>query len=158
VTNEKIYIFYLIFSFILYNLCKNPIFNNIKEYIDLIKLNQIPLSSTALNYYIELLCRSNRLEECQSFVEELLYYKPSFSIPYIIPLTNTTINNANNNNNNIINNNQNESKIIYEKHITSFGINIISFGIFLKYLCKNDHLDLALLYFDQLNSKKNVKR
>ena len=47
---------------------------------------------------------------------------------------------------------------LFMKNITSFGINIISFGIFLKYLCKKDHLGLALLYFDQLNSKKNVKR
>ena len=54
-------------------------------------------------------------------------------------------------------NNNDDNKIIYEKHISSFGINIISFGIFLKYLCKNDHLDLALLYFDQMISKKMLK-
>ena len=155
VINEKIYTFYLVFSIILYNLCKNQTLNNIKDYIDLIKLNGFPLSSSALNSYIELLCRTNRLEECQSFVEDLLAYKPLFSIPYILPLTNITNNNTINNINN--NNNQNESKTIYEKHISSFGINIVSFGIFLKYLCKNDHLDLALLYFDQLNSKKMLK-
>ena len=154
VINEKIYTFYLVFSIILYNLCKNPLFENIREYIDLIKFNQFPLSSVALNSYIELLCRNNRLEECQSFVEEFLEYKPLYTIPHIIPLANNLINNTINNN---ISNSQNESKIIYEKHISSFGINIISFGIFLKYLCKNDHLDLALLYFDNLNSKKILK-
>ena len=148
IIQEKIYTFYIIFSIVLYNLCKNPIFKNIKEYINLMKLNNLPLSSSALNSYIDLLCRSNRLEECQSFFEEIMPYKPLLIIPYSFPLQTDTENN---------NMNPNESKSIYEKHISSFGINIISFGIFLKYLCKNDHLDLALLYFDQLNSKKMLK-
>ena len=148
VVQEKIFTFYLIFSIILYNLCKNSININIKEYIDMIKINQLPLSSSALNSYIDYLCRSNRLEDCQSFFEEILSYKPLLIIPYCFPITN---------NNSNININPNESKAIYEKHISSFGINIVSFGIFLKYLCKSDHLDLALLYFDQLNSKKMLK-
>ena len=151
VVQEKIYTFYLIFSIILYNLCKNPTYNHIKEYIDLIKINQLPISSSALNCYIDLLCRSNRLEECQSFFEEIMPYKPILLIPYCVPNNNIT------NLNSGININLNEAKAIYEKHISSFGINIVSFGIFLKYLCKSDHLDLALLYFDQLNSKKMLK-
>ena len=148
IVQEKIYTFYLVYSIILYNLCKNTTNINIKEYINIIKLSQLPLSSSSLNSYIDYLCRSNRLEECQSFFEEIMPYKPLVLIPYCFPI-------INNINNNIIN--QNESKAIYEKHISSFGINIVSFGIFLKYLCKNDHLDLALLYFDQLNSKKMLK-
>ena len=148
IIHEKIYSFYIVFSIVLYNLCKNSIYKNIKDYINLIKINKLPLSSSALNSYIDLLCRSNRLEECQSFFEEIMPYKPLFSIPYSLPIQNNDLNN---------NMNPNESKAIYEKHISSFGINIISFGIFLKYLCKNDHLDLALLYFEQLNSKKMLK-
>ena len=149
IVQEKIYTFYLIYSIILYNLCKNSTNIDIKEYINLIKLNQLPLSSSSLNSYIDYLCRTNRLEECQSFFEEIMPYKPLLLIPYCFPLINNT-------NNNIIIN-QNDTKAIYEKHISSFGINIVSFGIFLKYLCKSDHLDLALLYFDQLNSKKMLK-
>ena len=147
VVKEEIYTFYLIFSIILYNLCKNQPYSHIKEYIDLIKINQLPLSSSALNSYIDLLCRSNRLEECQSFFEEIMNYKPSLLTPYCLPNTENT---------NIIMN-PNDPKAIYEKHISSYGLNIVSFGIFLKYLCKTDHLDLALLYFDQLNSKKMLK-
>ena len=94
----------------------------------MIKINQLPLSSSALNSYIDYLCRSNRLEDCQSFFEEILSYKPLLIIPYCFPITN---------NNSNININPNESKAIYEKHISSFGINIVSFGIFLKYLCKS---------------------
>ena len=151
VVQEKIYTFYLIFSIILYNLCKNQTYSHIKEYIYLLKINQLPISSSALNCYIDLLCRSNRLEECQSFFEEIMPYKPILIIPYSI----LHISNTNSNSNIIIN--PNEAKSIYEKHISSFGINIVSFGIFLKYLCKSDHLDLALFYFDQLNSKKMLK-
>ena len=147
VAKEKIYTFYIVFSIILYNLCKNQTYNNIKEYIHLLRINQLPISSSALNSYIDLLCRSNRLEECQTFFEEIIPYKPLLSIPYTIP---EKINENSNSN-------TSESKIIYEKHIISYGINIVSFGIFMKYLCRNDHLDLALLYFDQLNSKKMLK-
>ena len=149
VVKENIYTFYIIFSITLYNLCKN--FSNvnlIKEYINIIKTNKISLSSSSLNSYIDLLCRTNRLEECQSFFDEIISYKPQLTIPAFLQ-TKTDENN--------ITSNPNESKAIYEKHISSFGINIISFGIFLKYLCKNDHLDLALFYFDQLNSKKMLR-
>ena len=149
VVKENIYTFYIIYSITLYNLCKN--FSNvnlIKEYINIIKINKIPLSSSSLNSYIDLLCRTNRLEECQSFFDEIISYKPLLTIPTYLQAISDE---------NDINSNPNESKAIYEKHISSFGINIISFGIFLKYLCKNDHLDLALFYFDQLNSKKMLR-
>lgn len=149
VVKENIYTFYIIFSITLYNLCKN--FSNvnlIKEYINIIKTNKISFSSSSLNSYIDLLCRTNRLEECQSFFDEIISYKPQLTIPAFLQTKTDE---------NIITSNPNESKAIYEKHISSFGINIISFGIFLKYLCKNDHLDLALFYFDQLNSKKMLR-
>ena len=55
-------------------------------------------------------------------------YKPILLIPYSIP--NNNIENSNSG----ININPNEARAIYEKHISSFGINIVSFGIFLKYL------------------------
>ena len=149
VAKEKIYTFYIVFSIILYNLCKSHTYtyNNIKEYMHLLRINQLPISSSALNSYIDLLCHSNRLEECQTFFEEIIPYKPLLLIPYTIP---EKINENSNSN-------ANGSKIIYEKHISSYGINIVSFGIFMKYLCRSDHLDLALLYFDQLNSKKMLK-
>ena len=148
VAEKKIFTFYIVFSIILYNLCKTSTNINIKEFIDLLKLNQIPISSSGINSYIDLLCRANHLEECQSFFGDMISYKSSLQIPYN---NKNQINELNNENMN------DENKIIYEKHMQSFGINIISFGIFLKYLCKNDHLDLALFYFDQMNSKKMLK-
>ena len=48
-------------------------------------------------------------------------------------------------------------KINCEKNLISYGINIVSFGIYLKYLCKNDYLDLALFYYDQLNKNDILK-
>ena len=145
VAKEKIYTFYIVFSIILYNLCKTTTNINIKELIDLLKLNQIPISSSGINSYIDFLCRANCLEICQSFFGDMVSYKPLLQIP-----STNKISEVNENINE-------ENKIIYEKHMSSFGINIISFGIFLKYLCKNDHLDLALYYFDQMNSKKMLK-
>ena len=148
VAKENIFTFYIVFSIILYNLCKNSTNINIKKFIDILRLNQLPISSSGINSYIDLLCRLNHLEECQTFFEDIISYKPALKIPNRKENQTTETNTDN-----IINDN----KIIYEKHISSFGINIISFGIFLKYLCKNDHLDLALLYFDQMISKKMLK-
>ena len=148
VAKENISTFYLVFSIILYNLCKTSPNINIKQFIDLLRSNQIPISSSGINNYIDLLCRLNHLEECQAFFEDIITYKPALQIPNKVQNQTSESNNDNNNDDN---------KIIYEKHISSFGINIISFGIFLKYLCKNDHLDLALLYFDQMISKKMLK-
>ena len=48
VAKEKIYTFYIVFSIILYNLCKTITNINIKELIDLLKLNQIPISSSGI--------------------------------------------------------------------------------------------------------------
>ena len=148
VAEEKIYTFYIIFSIVLYNLCKTSNNINIKEFIDLLKNNQLPISSSGINSYIDLLCRANQLEICQTFFGDMISYKSTLQIP------SKNINQASDTNNDNL---TDENKIIYEKHISSFGINIISFGIFLKYLCKNDHLDLALYYFDQMNSKKMLK-
>ena len=149
IAKEKIYTFYIVLSIILYNLCKTSTNINIKEYIELLKINQLPISSSGINSYIDFLCRANYLEICQSFFGDMISYKPLLEIPRI-----NSINQIKESNNENMNE---ENKIIYEKHMSSFGINIISFGIFLKYLCKNDHLDLALYYFDQMNSKKMLK-
>ena len=146
VAKDKIFTFYLIFSVILYNLCKISSKINLREYIDLMRLNNLPISSSAINSYIDFLCRTNHLEECQSFFTEISSYKSVLQIPNISP---NEIKNSPSH--------QNDYKFIYDKHISSFGINIISFGIFLKYLCKNDYLDLALFYFDHLISKKMLK-
>jgi len=148
VAKEKIYTFYIVFSIILYNLSKTSTNINIREFINLLKSNQLPISSSGINSYIDSLCKANHLEECQSFFGDMISYKSALEIPT------KDMNQISESNYENIND---ENKIIYEKHMSSFGINIISFGIFLKYLCKNDHLDLALYYFDQMNSKKMLK-
>ena len=148
VAKEKIYTFYVVFSIILYNLSKTSTNINIREFINLLKSNQLPISSSGINSYIDSLCKANHLEECQSFFGDMISYKSALEIPT------KDMNQISDSNYENIND---ENKIIYEKHMSSFGINIISFGIFLKYLCKNDHLDLALYYFDQMNSKKMLK-
>ena len=51
----------------------------------------------------------------------------------------------------------NNFKINCEKNLIAYGINIVSFGIYLKYLCKNDYLELALFYYEHLN-KNNILR
>ena len=145
--NEKIVSLYLLFSYILLNLCKFSLIEYIEPFMNQLKSNKFQISSNSINSYIDFLCKSNRLEECQSFFEEFIKYKPEL----IIPITQNNINNTKSNEEN------SEIKTIYEKHISSFGINIISFGIFLKYLCKTDHLDLALFYFDQLCNKNLLK-
>ena len=81
IAKEKIYTFYIVLSIILYNLCKTSTNINIKEYIELLKINQLPISSSGINSYIDFLCRANYLEICQSFFGDMISYKPLLEIP-----------------------------------------------------------------------------
>ena len=83
IAKEKIYTFYIVLSIILYNLCKTSTNINIKEYIELLKINQLPISSSGINSYIDFLCRENYLEICQSFFEDMISYKTLLEIPRI---------------------------------------------------------------------------
>ena len=138
----EIYSLYPIFSLLLNNLCKNNLITHFEKILDFLILYEIDISSCAINSYLEHLCRNNLFSKCQNMIQKLIEYSPSRSLPNDIKkkYINEVVNKLNN-----------------EKYLLYWGINIISFGIFLKYLCKNEYLDIALYYYNELHSNNLLK-
>ena len=138
----EIYSLYPIFSLFLNNLCKNNLIFHFEKVLDFLVLYEIDISSCAINSYLENLCRNNLFGKCQKMIQRLTEYSPNYFFPNEIKkkYTSETVNKLNN-----------------EKYLLYWGINIISFGIFLKYLCKNEYLDIALYYYNELHSNNLLK-
>ena len=173
----EIFFLYPIFSTILSILCKTNTYPACEILINLLLINKIDISTSAINSYIDFLCRNNCLDECHNILSILIRFSPEYSIPekVIYYLKEIYGENHKEEMNQIIkkektgekekdkekekekeNSSTNYNfKINCEKNLIVYGINIVSFGIYLKYLCKNDFLELALYYYDQLN-KNNI--
>jgi len=127
----KIYTLYPIFSLLLHTLSKNSNLPHIQILLQEITKNHLEISTCAINNYIDCLCKNNFLEECQTLFEKLITYKPSLIFPY--------------------------DSYNFSKYIPGIGINIVSFGTFIKYLCKSNNFELAMYYYDILNEKNLLK-
>ena len=133
VCQNQIYSLYPIFSLISHNLSKNSKIDEVKILLNYIISFKLEISTCAINHYIDCLCKNNLLEECQKLFEILTTYKPVLTFP------------------------DKELNIQFTKYITGYGINIVSFGTFIKYLCKSNNFDLALYYYKLLNEKNLLK-
>ena len=161
----EIFCLYPIFSTILSILCKTNTYPACEILLNLLILYKIDISTSAINSYIDYLCRNNYLEECHDLLSYLTKYTPEYSIPenivYYLKEKYGEMHKEDLQKDKI---NEKESpvmnynfKLNCEKNLISYGINIVSFGIYLKYLCKNDFLELALFYYDQLNKNNILK-
>ena len=173
----EIFCLYPIFSTILSILCKTNTYPACEFLLNLLLLYKIDFSTSAINSYIDYLCRNNYLEECHELLSYLINYVPEYKISEKISyylkekfgdVHKEEINQIvkkekigekekdkdKEKENPIINYN---FKLNCEKNLIVYGINIVSFGIFLKYLCKNDYLELALFYYNQLNKNNILK-
>ena len=164
----EIYCLYPIFSTILSILCKTNTYPACEILLNLLVLYKIDISTSAINSYIDYLCRNNYLEECHDLLSYLIKYSPEHSIPeniiYYLKEKYGEIHKEDIQQKGKSVEKEKESpimnynfKINCEKNLIAYGINIVSFGIYLKYLCKNDFLDLALFYYDQLNKNNILK-
>ena len=133
VCQNQIFSLYPIFSLILHNLSKNSKIEEVKIILNYLISYKIEISTCAINNYIDCLCKNNLLEECQKLFETLTTYKPILTFP------------------------EKELNIQFTKYITGYGINIVSFGTFIKYLCKSNNFDLALYYYKLLSEKDLLK-
>ena len=167
-TRFEIFTLYPIFSTILSILCKTNNYPACEILLNLLLIYKIDISTSAINSYIDYLCRNNYLEECHEILSILIKYSPEYSIPsnilnylkenyeeeYKEEMSQITKKEKigekekDKTENPLINYN---IKFNCEKNLITYGMNIVSFGIYLKYLCKNDFLELALLVYDQLN-------
>ena len=157
----EIFCLYPIFSQILSIFCKTNSYPANEIILNLLLIYKIDISTPSINSYIDYLCRNNYLEECHEIISLLIKYSPEYTLPGKIihylrnkygenPKEEQNIEKENN----PINGN---FKLNCEKSLIYYGINIVSFGIYLKYLCKNDYFDTALFYYEQLNKSKCLK-
>ena len=173
----EIFCLYPIFSTILSILCKTNVYPSCEILINLLLLYKIDISTSSINSYIDYLCRNNFLEECHEILSILVKYSPEFSVPEKVVYylkekygvirkeeMNQIIKKENNSEKNGEKEKDKENtlsnynfKFNCEKNLITYGINVVSFGIYLKYLCKNDYLELALFCYDQLNNNNILK-
>ena len=154
----EIFCLYPILSTVLSILCKTNTYPACEILLNLLYLYKINFSTSAINSYIDYLCRNNLLEECHELLSNMVKYIPEYSLPKNID---TFLKEKYGENHIQKEESDKETnynfKINCEKNLISYGINIVSFGIYLKYLCKNDYLELALFYYDQLNKNNILK-
>ena len=167
---DEIFCLYPILSTILSILCKTNTYPACEIFLNLILLYKINFSTSAINSYIDFLCRNNSLEQCHELLCYLVKYKPEYSLPENVSeflkekYGENHLSKEKEEINQIIKKEKTEKaekdnnfKLNCEKNLILYGINIVSFGIFLKYLCKNDFLELALFYYEQLNKNNILK-
>ena len=164
---ENIFCLYPILSTVLSILCKTNTYPACEIFLNFILLYKISFSTSAINSYIDFLCRNNALEQCHELLSFLVKYKPEYSLPKNISeflqekYGESHLIKEKEEMNQIIKKEKTEKdsnfKLNCEKNMIAYGINIVSFGIFLKYLCKNDYLELALFYYEQLNKNNILK-
>ena len=153
-----IFCLYPILSTVLSILCKTNTHPACELLLNLLYLYKVNFSTSAINSYIDFLCRNNYLEECHELLSNMVKYVPEYSLPKNID---TFLKEKYGENHVQKEEGEKETnynfKINCEKNLISYGINIVSFGIYLKYLYKNDYLELALFYYDQLNKNDILK-
>ena len=166
-----IFCLYPIFSSVLSILCKTNSYPECEIILNLLLLYKIDISTSALNSYIDFLCRNSMLDKCHDLLSELIIYTPEKKIPedimkYLIKkygeshkeemnqIIKKNVEKVKEKDNPIVNYN---FKLNCEKNLVANGINIVSFGIYLKYLCKCDFLELAIFYYDELNKNNILK-
>lgn len=130
-STQNTFTLYPVFSLLLHFLNKD---NNLEEASSLINIlisSNIEISTCAINSYIDSLCKSKQLENAHNIFQQLCDYIPNKLFP--------------------------KNKYIFNKYILGYGVNIVTYGTFIKWLCKNNNMDLALYYYQYLSDKDYLK-
>lgn len=131
---NSLYTFYPLFSLCLRKFAKLAKLDECMMLIKYMAYYQIEVSTCALNYLIENLCRHNRVEEAQSIFDNFLNYAPRNVFPGdILKLCK------------------------FSKLVMNSGINIITYGTLIKCLCRANLMELALYYYDVLKKDNLIK-
>ena len=120
-----------VFSLVLHNLSKTNKLPEAELLLGYLMHNNIEISTCAINNFIDSLCKVNELEKAQSIFEALCEYKPIKVFP--------------------------ENSYKFNKYILGQGVNIVTYGTFIKWLCKNGNMELALYYYKILKDKECLK-
>ncbi|MCQ2815756.1 MAG: hypothetical protein MJ252_00670 [archaeon] len=128
---EHIVFLFPSFSICLHSLSKNFKIESAEMLLKFLMSNKMELSTCAINNLISSFCIKNQFEKAQSVLETLIDYKPE----YLLSLEN----------------------IPFKKFIPGIGINVVSYGTFIKYLCKEGNLELANYYYEEIKGKGMLK-
>ena len=69
------------FSAILSILCETNTYPACEIFLNILIVNKIDFSTSAINSYIDYLCRNNFLEECHELLSKFINYCPEYIIP-----------------------------------------------------------------------------
>lgn len=127
----NIYAMFPIFSLVLHNFTKTGRFEESKTLMGSMIDNKMEISTCAINNYIDFLCKNNQIENAQQIFEFLSTYQPILV--------------------------SHCESYKFSKYILGIGINIVTYGTFIKWLCKSNNLELALYYYQFLKEKKYIK-
>jgi pentatricopeptide repeat protein len=133
VTNNKFSLLPL-FSLVLKKLSKftkNPIGSTLLNYL---LHYSVEISTCAINYHLEILCRQDKIDEARTLFNKLITYRPFFIFPEA-----------------------SIKKCKFTKLITTNGISIFTYGTFIKALCKANNLDLAFFYYQELKKTNLIE-
>ena len=126
----NIYAMFPIFSLVLHNFTKTGRFEESKTLMGSMIDNKMEISTCGINNYIDFLCKNNQIENAQQIFEFLSTYQPILV--------------------------SHCESYKFSKYILGIGINIVTYGTFIKWLCKSNNLELALYYYQFLKETKKI--
>jgi pentatricopeptide repeat protein len=131
---KGVYQLYPVFSLALRKLTKSMRLSDATILLNYIMHHRVEISNCVINFFIESFCKLDKVEEAQVFFVKFLNYKAMLVFPGDIL-----------------------EKCHFNKLVLSSGVNILTYGTMVKGLCKSNHLDLALYYYDSLKEKNLLK-
>ena len=129
--DEKVNAMYPVFSLALHSYSKNLKIEDATTLLYYLIESRMEISTCAINNYIDTLCKKGLLEEAQKQFQKLCEYTPQLEFKC--------------------------DKFNFSKFIIGQGVNIVTYGTFIKWLCKTSNLKLALHYYDFLKERKCLK-
>jgi pentatricopeptide repeat protein len=132
--SKGVYQLYPVFSLALRKLTKVMRLNDATMVLNYIMHHRVEISNCVINFFIETFCKLEKIEEAQGFFTKFLSYKPMCVFPSDIL-----------------------EKCHLNKLVLSEGVNIITYGTIIKGLCKSNHMELALYYYERLKEKNMIK-
>ena len=131
-TNKFIFSLYPLFSVVIRKLMKNNFIQEAIILINYMNFHKIEISSCALCITLEILGKLNRIDEAEKIFNDI---QNSSSI-HIFPI---------------------QENIIFHKLNLTAGISLISYGILIKILCKDNQIKSAFQYYESLKSNFLIK-
>jgi pentatricopeptide repeat protein len=131
--------FYPIFSLLLKKLLKKEEIEKCLSLVNHLMMNKIEISSNAINLLLEFLGQKGRLNDGLEYFNKFLNFVPMRFFPENLKLSNLNLNQK------------------LKKSSLTTGISLISYGIIMKYLCKNNLIDTALNHYEILKVNNLLK-